>query len=64
MPTIFWLAQKGWCYQPSVSISSTFYEQLLHVQTPKAQKKTVKLKVLFALLGSALIKAARQMLVI
>jgi hypothetical protein len=31
------------------SISPTLYEQLLHVQIPKAQKKTVKLSVNFAL---------------
>jgi hypothetical protein len=36
-----------------VSISPTFYEQLLHAQIPKAQKR---------LSGSALLKAARGML--
>ena len=46
-----------------VSISSTFYEQLLRLQTPKAQKKTVKSSSFSALLGSASVKAARRMLV-
>jgi len=45
------------------SISPTFYVQLLHTQFPKAQKKTDGLKIIFALLGSARIKAASKMLV-
>ncbi len=47
-----------------VSISSTFYKQLLHTQIPKLKsaKNTVKLSVFFALLGSALVKAERKML--
>jgi len=39
------------------SISSTFQEQLLPTQTPKAQKKTDNLTVFFALSESALVKA-------
>jgi len=42
------------------SISTTFYAQLLQAQIPKAQKNTFKL---FALLRSALVKAAHKMLV-
>jgi len=45
------------------SISSTFYEQLLLAQIPKAQKKTYNLTVFFVLLGSALKKAAYRMLI-
>ena len=41
------------------SISPAFYEQLLCVQIPKAQKDS-QLKQLFALLGSAGIKAAHK----
>jgi len=37
-----------------------FYEQLLCAHIPKAQKKTVKLSVLFALLGSACAKSAHN----
>jgi len=44
-------------------ISATFYEQLLHAQIPKAQKKTDSMTVFFALLESAHIKAVRKMLV-
>jgi len=44
-----------------VSISSTFYQQLLHAQIPKAQKKTVNLLVFWALLGSVQTKAAHRM---
>jgi len=45
------------------SISSTFYEQLLRSQIPNALKKnTVKPSVVFALLGSALVKAAHRTL--
>ncbi len=44
-----------------MSISSTFYEQLLHVQIPNAQKRlTTWLSV--ALLGSACLKIARRTL--
>ena len=46
-----------------VSISPTFYQQLLRVQIPKAQKKTVKLSSFFALLGSSRVKAACRTLV-
>ena len=42
------------------SISPTFYEQLLPTQIPKAQKKDSQVKQLFALLGSASIKAVRK----
>ena len=42
-----------------MSISPTFYEQLLHAQSPKAQKDG-QLKQLFAVLGSAWVKAARK----
>ncbi len=45
------------------SISVTFYEQLLHMQIQKAQKNTGDLTVIFALLESALVKAARKTLV-
>jgi len=45
------------------SISPTFYEQLLHVQISKVQKNTDDLTVIFVLLRSELIKAARKMLV-
>ena len=48
---------------PQESISSTFYEQLLREQTPKAQKKIVKSSSIFALLESACVKATRRMLV-
>ena len=41
------------------SISPTFYEQLLRSKIPKAQKDS-QIKQLFALLGSACIKAARE----
>ncbi len=44
------------------SISSTFYEQLLHLQIPNAQK-TVKLSAFFALSGSLHVKAVHKMLV-
>jgi len=43
-----------------VSISTTFFEQLLHVQIPKAQKDTDDLTVLFALLESLFVKAAHK----
>ncbi len=48
-----------------VSISSTFYTQLLllHVQIPKVQKKAGSLTVFLFLLGSAFIKAAHKTLV-
>jgi len=46
-----------------VSISSTFNEQLLLAQIPEAQKKTDNFTLLYEPLGSALIKAARKMLV-
>jgi len=42
------------------SVSSTFYEQLLHPQIPKAQKNTDDLTVFVAFSGSALVKAARK----
>jgi len=45
-----------------VSISSTFYEQRLHLKITKAQK-TDTLTVNFVLLGSALVKASHKMLV-
>ena len=41
-------------------ISSSVYVQLLCSQIPKAQKKGSQLKQLFALSGSASIKAARE----
>jgi len=41
------------------SISPTFYEQLLRKQIPKAQKDS-QVKQLFALSGSAGVKAARK----
>jgi len=41
-----------------VSISSTFYKQLLGVQIPKAQKDIYDLTVTFAHFGSSCIKAA------
>ncbi len=45
-----------------VSISSTFYEQLLREKIPKEQKKTVSLTVFFTLLESAPVKAVLKML--
>jgi len=48
-----------------VTISSTlFYRQLLRTQIPKSTKKTDRLTVFFALLGSARIKDARKTLMI
>jgi hypothetical protein len=47
-----------------VSISSTFYEQLLRAEIPKAKKKTENLAVFFALSGSVRVKAACRMLMI
>jgi len=44
------------------SLSSTFYEQLLHMQILKAQKKNDNLTVFFALSGSVCVKAAHRML--
>jgi len=46
-----------------VSISPTFYKQLLLAKIPKAKKKTVKLSSFIALLGSARVKATRRTLV-
>jgi len=46
-----------------VSISSTFYMQLLGMQIPKAQKDPYDVTVFFALLGYVCIKAACKMLV-
>ena len=54
---------KCWWNWPLVSISSTFYEQLLCLQIPKAQKKTVKSSSFFALLGSLSVKSDRRTLV-
>jgi hypothetical protein len=45
-----------------VSISSTFYEQLLHMQIPKVQKGTDDFTFFFAYLGSACVKAAPKTL--
>jgi len=44
------------------SISSTFYEQLLHSQILKAQKRQLSCQSFFALLGSTRIEAALGML--
>ncbi len=41
-----------------MAISSTFYEQLLRTQIPKAQKDTDELTVFFMLSGSARTKTA------
>jgi len=51
--------------KPQVSISSTFYIlcSAFTCATTKSAKHTVKLSVFFALLGSALVKAARKILV-
>jgi len=46
-----------------LSISSMFYEQLLHAQIMQGQKKTDNLTVFFMLLGSARIKAASRTLI-
>jgi hypothetical protein len=43
-------------------MSPSFYAQLLHAQIPKAQKKTVKLSVFFALWGSVRVKVRNKML--
>jgi len=40
------------------SISSTFYEQLLHTKIPKVQRDSQVINVFFALLGPARAKAA------
>jgi len=45
-----------------VSILPTFYEKLLHTQIPKAKKFTQAVSI-FAILGSACVKALRKMLV-
>jgi len=45
------------------SISQIFYEQLLRVQIPKAQKDKSSHQCLFALLGSTRAKAGSKMLV-
>jgi hypothetical protein len=45
-----------------VTLSSTFYEQLLQAQIAKAQKRLDDLTVCFALLGSAHAKVAPRML--
>jgi len=42
------------------SISPTVYEQLLREQIPKAQKDNQVISGLFSLLGSLLVKAARE----
>jgi len=46
-----------------VSISSTIYKQLFSAQIPKAQKRHSQVVSLFALSGSAHIKAACRMLI-
>jgi len=51
-----------WWNQPQGSISSMFYEQLLRTQIPKAENFTGNMTVIFALLGSAHVKAARRSL--
>jgi len=45
-----------------VSISSTFFKQLLHSQIPKLQKNKVKLSVFFLVSGYLCTKAACKML--
>jgi hypothetical protein len=45
-----------------VSISSTFYAQLLCAKIPKSAKKTDNLSIFFALLESLFVKAASKML--
>jgi hypothetical protein len=50
-------------FRNHVAILPTFYVQLLHMQIPKAQKIQSSCQSLFALLGSAHIKAASKMLV-
>jgi len=45
------------------SISSTFYVQLLHAQSPKLYNDTDDLSVFFTLSGSRSVKAARRTLV-
>ena len=51
------------CRLYQTSISPTFYEQLLCLQIPKAQKKRVKLSSVIVFLGSLKVKAARRTLV-
>jgi len=46
-----------------VSISPTFYRQLLHGQIPKAQKMTVKLSVSFCTFGICVLKSITKTLV-
>ncbi len=43
-------------------MSSTFYEQLLHTQIPKVQKRQSSCQSFFALLGSAHVKSVHTML--
>jgi len=45
-----------------VSISPTFYVQLLHSKVPKAPNDTADLTVFFAHLGSVSVKAVHSML--
>jgi len=47
-----------------VSISPTFYAQILHAQIPKEQKKTDGLTVFFELLGSTCVKGDCKMLIL
>jgi len=47
---------------PQGSISPTFYKQLLHTETPKAQKDSQVILCQFALLGSGRIKTACKIL--
>jgi len=51
---------KDWQNCPQVSISTTFYKQLLHNQIPKAQKDINDLTVFFTLLGYECVKAAHK----
>jgi len=51
------LVEEG---KEQVSISPILYEELLHVQIPKAQKNSRAIS-LFALLDSASVKALRKM---
>ena len=55
---LYLLKQLSIFFANQGSISSTFYEQLLRVHTPKALKKTAKSSSFFALLGSTSVKAA------
>ncbi len=56
------LLVKWWWKRLLGSISSMFYDQPLCLQILKAQKKTVKVSIFFALLGSVCSKAVHKIM--